>query len=129
MRRWSKERGGCRWWREGGGELGEGLVVCFIYQYETINRGSCQELFQHFYDTLFFDSGPIAAPPSRSDGTMTLGLSARRTSVRKIRGFAKTQRTQAPRFLSFPASWRDTIFPALMIYSFSVNPSLVGVKQ
>jgi len=27
--------------------LARALSVCFIYQYETINRGSCQEFFKH----------------------------------------------------------------------------------
>src|SRR6266852_1180346 len=75
MRRWSKEprRMSLVEGREVA-SLARALSVCFIYQYETINRGPCQEFFKHFYEILLLSILAPDCPPTEPvrDGTMTL---------------------------------------------------------
>src|SRR6266566_6098513 len=92
------------------------LSVCFIYQYETINRGPCQEFFKHFYKILFFSISAPDCPPTESvrDGNDDARLSARRTSVRKIRGSRQgAKHAKPPRFLCVPCALARYDFPAL----------------
>src|SRR5207247_6646888 len=108
MRRWSKEPRRMSV-VEGRvvASLARALSVCFIYQYETINRGSCQEFFKHFYEILFFSIFGARLPPTESvrDGTDAARLSARRTSVRKIRRSRQdAKNAKPPRFLCVPCA-------------------------
>src|SRR5947209_3197695 len=99
MRRWRKEprRISVVEGREVA-SLARVLSVCFIYQYETIKRGVVSRAFQTFLQYfVLFDFGarlPLhRVRPGRNDDAR---LSARRRSVRKIRGSRQDAKSAKP---------------------------------
>src|SRR6266852_2038850 len=72
------------------------LSVCFIYIYETIKESPCQELFEHFYQILFFGLGArLPRTDPRPVRTMTLPCPSRRMSAATRAGHFSEQRTDS----------------------------------